>query len=158
MSHVARKVIQQYSKQRQSRNAVCSQNPRTAAFAMGYRRLRTAYICRGITQGPIFHANLRGRKVVAREASHFTPHCRLAGVDGANVTTKLASCNREMAVICKIQVKSRLIEPMPSDPAGVNSLQTPGRHSAGRYPVCGGTRAQSEQRSGIQDSTSLPAW
>ena len=73
MSHVARKVIQQYSKQRQSRNTVCSQNPNTAAFAMGYGRLRTAYICRGITQGPIFHANLRGRKVVAREASHFYP-------------------------------------------------------------------------------------
>jgi hypothetical protein len=70
MSHVARKVIQQYSKHRQSRNAICSENPHTAAFAMN---LRTAYICRGITQGPIFHANLRRRKVVAREASHL-PH------------------------------------------------------------------------------------
>ena len=73
MSHVAGKVIQQYSKQRESRNAVCGKNPNTAAFVMRCRRLRTAHICRGITQGPIFHANLRGRKVVAREASHFYP-------------------------------------------------------------------------------------
>jgi hypothetical protein len=73
VSHVARKVIKQYSKQRQSRNTVRSKNPHTAAFAMSCRRLRTTYICRGITQGPIFHANLRGRKVVAREASHL-PH------------------------------------------------------------------------------------
>jgi len=70
MSHVAGKVIKQYSKQRQSRNAVCGKNPSTAAFAMD---LRTAYSCRGITQGLIFHANLRRRKVVAREASHL-PH------------------------------------------------------------------------------------
>jgi hypothetical protein len=73
VSHIARKVIQQDSKQRQSRNAVSGKNPHTAAFAMGYGRLRTAYISRGITQGLIFHANLRGRKVVAREASHL-PH------------------------------------------------------------------------------------
>ena len=103
VSQVDRSVIDQYSKQCQSGNAVCSKNPDTAAFPLRSRRSRTGCSGRGITKGLICHADLRCQNIDGARATS-TPHCPPGRVDSANVTTHFRSRSREMPEGCKIRI------------------------------------------------------
>jgi hypothetical protein len=90
VSNVDRKEIDQYSKQRQSRNAVRGKHPGAAAFVLRTRRLRSSF--RGITRSPMFHANLQKvpRTVMAKKTAQFARVNNPGKRDGGNITTDVA--------------------------------------------------------------------
>src|SRR5208283_1422796 len=74
VSHVGRKIIDQDSKQRQSRNAVCRKNPDTTAFPWRSRRSRTRCNGRGITKDSLFHVKPPRTENGGAGGVTFTPH------------------------------------------------------------------------------------
>ena len=87
---VRRKVVEQDTEQRQSRNAIRSQDPHAAGAA---GRLRIGCRGRGITKGPIFHSDLQFERRW-REAPHY-PTLPEGRLDGADHTTNPGLRDRE---------------------------------------------------------------
>jgi hypothetical protein len=103
VGYVGRKVVKQYSKQSQPRNAVRGKNPDTTAFPVRSRRLRTRSSSRGTTSGSLFHINLQGREYGgAACATLSTLPIGACGV--ANITTDAGVLEVAKYLTCKIYV------------------------------------------------------